>query len=122
MTMLNLLETTTMTDRPMTDVSPRMGSRPANALVESGAEGPSPAVKMQTEALCAWFGKNKVLKEITLPVLEKRVTALIGPSGCGKSTFIRCLNRLHEVIPGAKMDGRVLLDGSDVYILSLIHI
>ena len=114
--MLNLLETTTMTDRPMTDVSPRMGSRPANALVESGAEGPSPAVKMQTEALCAWFGKNKVLKEITLPVLEKRVTALIGPSGCGKSTFIRCLNRLHEVIPGAKMDGRVLLDGSDVYI------
>ena len=75
----------------------------------------APSAKMATEGLSAWFGKNKILKEISLPITEKRVTALIGPSGCGKSTYIRCLNRLHEVIPGARMEGRVLLDGQDVY-------
>jgi len=71
--------------------------------------------KMVTENLSAWFGKNKVIKDLSLQIMEKRVTALIGPSGCGKSTYIRCLNRLHEVIPGARMEGRVLLDGQDVY-------
>jgi phosphate transport system ATP-binding protein len=73
------------------------------------------APKMRTESLSAWFGRNRVLNGISLAVQEKRVTALIGPSGCGKSTFIRCLNRLHEVIPGARMEGRVVLDGEDAY-------
>jgi phosphate transport system ATP-binding protein len=73
------------------------------------------AIKMRTEGLCASFGRTQVLHGITLPLLEKRVTAMIGPSGCGKSTFIRCLNRLHEVVPGASMSGRVLLDGQGIY-------
>jgi phosphate transport system ATP-binding protein len=82
----------------------------------STAEDPSAfPVKMQTEGLCASFGKQQVLRDITLPILEKRVTAMIGPSGCGKSTFIRCLNRLHEVIPGARAEGSVFLDGQDIY-------
>jgi phosphate transport system ATP-binding protein len=76
---------------------------------------PALPIKMQTEGLCAWFGKHQVLKDITLPILEKRVTALIGPSGCGKSTFIRCLNRMHEVVPGARMEGKALLDSQDIY-------
>lgn len=76
---------------------------------------PSKPAKMVTENLAAWFGKNKVIKDVSLQIMEKRVTALIGPSGCGKSTYIRCLNRLHEVVPGARMEGRVLLDGQDVY-------
>ncbi|MCE1228988.1 MAG: ATP-binding cassette domain-containing protein, partial [Firmicutes bacterium] len=71
--------------------------------------------KMATENLSAFFGKQKILKEISLPILEKRVTALIGPSGCGKSTYIRCLNRMHEVVPGARIEGNVTLDGQDVY-------
>jgi phosphate transport system ATP-binding protein len=71
--------------------------------------------KMVAENLSAWFGKAQVLKGISLPVLERQVTAIIGPSGCGKSTFIRCLNRMHEVVPGARAEGRVLLDGQDVY-------
>ncbi len=71
--------------------------------------------KMVAENLSAWFGKHKVIQDVSLRIMEKRVTALIGPSGCGKSTFIRCLNRLHEVIPGAHMEGRVLLDNQDVY-------
>ena len=71
--------------------------------------------KMRTEGLRAWFGKSEALKGIALPLAAKRVTAIIGPSGCGKSTFVRCLNRMHEVVPGATVQGRVLLDGVDVY-------
>jgi len=65
--------------------------------------------------LNAWFGEHHVLKDITLAITPRQVTAIIGPSGCGKSTFIRCLNRLHEVIPGARISGTVLLDGEDIY-------
>jgi phosphate transport system ATP-binding protein len=72
--------------------------------------------KMRTEGLRASFlGAPDVLKGIDLPIAEKLVTAIIGPSGCGKSTFIRCLNRMHEVVPGATAKGRVLLDKQDIY-------
>ncbi len=71
--------------------------------------------KIRAEDVNAWFGKAHVLKDISLDIAERRATALIGPSGCGKSTFIRCLNRLHEVVPGARYKGRILLDGEDIY-------
>ena len=71
--------------------------------------------KMRAEDLSAWFGDKRALAGITLPLVEKKVTAVIGPSGCGKSTFIRCLNRMHEVVPGARTEGAVLLDGNSVY-------
>ena len=71
--------------------------------------------KMQAAALSAWFGPKQALKAITLPVVERKVTAVIGPSGCGKSTFIRCLNRMHEVVAGARTEGDVLLDGRSIY-------
>ncbi|HWQ07692.1 MAG TPA: phosphate ABC transporter ATP-binding protein PstB [Holophaga sp.] len=74
-----------------------------------------PAFKIRAEDVNAWFGKTHILKGISLDVARQRVTALIGPSGCGKSTFIRCLNRLHEVVPGARIQGQVLLDGEDIY-------
>jgi phosphate transport system ATP-binding protein len=67
------------------------------------------------EALDAWFGPRQVLKGIELSVAPNTVTAIIGPSGCGKSTFIRCLNRMHEVVPGARVRGRVRVHGEDVY-------
>ncbi len=70
---------------------------------------------MRVEDLRAWFGRSEVLRGITMPVAERRSTAIIGPSGCGKSTFIRCLNRMHEVVRGARTSGRVLLDGEDIY-------
>ncbi|HEY3445438.1 MAG TPA: phosphate ABC transporter ATP-binding protein PstB [Myxococcales bacterium] len=69
---------------------------------------------MRAENLRAWFGSTEALKGITLPIQEHRVTAIIGPSGCGKSTFIRCLNRMHEVTPGARAAGRVWFDGRDI--------
>lgn len=71
--------------------------------------------KVRTDKLSAWFGTNHVLKEISIGVLENDVTAIIGPSGCGKSTFIRCLNRMHELVPSARSKGRVLLDEADIY-------
>ena len=61
--------------------------------------------KMRAEGLSAWFGNRRALNHITLPLIERKVTAVIGPSGCGKSTFIRCLNRMHEVVPGARAEG-----------------
>ena len=63
----------------------------------------------------AWFGSAHVLRGIDLTMAPKAVTAIIGPSGCGKSTFIRCLNRMHEVVPGATVSGTVLVEGEDVY-------
>jgi phosphate transport system ATP-binding protein len=65
--------------------------------------------------LNAWFGSLHVLKGIEVATAPKAVTAIIGPSGCGKSTFIRCLNRMHEVVPGARVSGTVLVEGEDVY-------
>ena len=71
--------------------------------------------KIQTEKLNAWFGSNHVLKDLSINIKEDEVTAIIGPSGCGKSTFIRCLNRMHELVPGARSSGAVLLDSANVY-------
>jgi phosphate transport system ATP-binding protein len=65
--------------------------------------------------LNAWFGAAHVLKDVDLTMPPNGVTAIIGPSGCGKSTFIRCINRMHEVVRGARVTGQVLLDGEDLY-------
>jgi len=65
--------------------------------------------------LNAYFGNVRALKSVYISVKEKMVTAIIGPSGCGKSTFIRCINRLHELVTNAKVSGKVLLDGEDIY-------
>ena len=65
--------------------------------------------------LNAWFGAQQVVKHVSMDVPRNAVTAVIGPSGCGKSTFIRCLNRMHEIVRGARVTGEVLLDGEDLY-------
>ncbi len=78
--------------------------------------GPPPgAAALQTVEACAWFGDHLVLEGVSLMMPAGQVTALIGPSGCGKSTYLRLLNRMHELVPGAAMDGEVLLDGVDIY-------
>jgi phosphate transport system ATP-binding protein len=70
---------------------------------------------LSSENVNVWFGERHVLKDVSLQFPTNQVTALIGPSGCGKSTFIRTLNRMHELIPGAGFGGKVLLDGQDIY-------
>jgi phosphate transport system ATP-binding protein len=72
-------------------------------------------IKMQSINMNAWFGQKQVLKDINLSMKTNSVTAIIGPSGCGKSTYIRTLNRMHELVPNAKMSGHVLLDDQDIY-------
>ncbi len=71
--------------------------------------------KVSIKNLEAWFGTKQALKNINLDVKEKTVTAVIGPSGCGKTTLIKCLNRMHEMTPGAKAKGQVIIDGLDIY-------
>ena len=88
--------------------------KPANSEAPS-IIGTMEKFKIQTEKLNAWFGSNHVLKDLSINIKEDEVTAIIGPSGCGKSTFIRCLNRMHELVPGARSSGAVLLDNANVY-------
>lgn len=71
--------------------------------------------KIESIDLNAWFGNKHVLKDVNIGIKTNAVTAIIGPSGCGKSTYIRNLNRMHELIPNARMTGRVLLDGKDIF-------
>jgi phosphate transport system ATP-binding protein len=63
----------------------------------------------------AWYGSNKTLKGINMEIAPNQVTAIIGPSGCGKSTFVRCINRMHETLPGTKVKGEIILDGESIY-------
>ena len=71
--------------------------------------------KVKIENVNGWYGPKKAIKDVNLNVKEKSVTAFIGPSGCGKTTLLRCLNRMHEMTPGAHADGRVVVDGIDIY-------
>ncbi len=72
-------------------------------------------VKMKTENLKLWFGNKKILKGISMEIPENSVVAIIGPSGCGKSTFLRSLNRMNDFIKGVRIEGKVYLDGKNIY-------
>ena len=72
-------------------------------------------VKFDVQNLNAWFGSKHVLKNINMKIEENAITAIIGPSGCGKTTFIRCLNRMHEITPGARVSGKVIFNGVNIY-------
>ena len=76
---------------------------------------PSVAAKIDVSGMNFYYGANRVLDQITVKVMPNQVTALIGPSGCGKSTFLRSLNRMNDIIPGTRVEGRVLIDGRDIY-------
>jgi phosphate transport system ATP-binding protein len=98
----------------MHEVTGMIEARGRSAAPAPTLAGSHPA-SMVVERLSAWYGRSQALRDINLTVEPGRITAIIGPSGCGKSTLIRCLNRLHEVVPGARAEGRVLLNGEDIY-------
>src|SRR5450755_2821974 len=75
----------------------------------------NPNTALTARDLCVFFGANKVLKDVSIDIAAKAVTAIIGPSGCGKSTFLRALNRMHELVPEARMEGEIKLFGDDIY-------
>ena len=70
---------------------------------------------LAVEEFCAYFGELGVLKDINLSIVENKATAIMGPSGCGKTTLIRCINRMHELIPNSKVSGKILLNGNNLY-------
>ncbi len=72
-------------------------------------------LRMETKRLSVFYGKTPGVKEVSLPIYDHQVTALIGPSGCGKTTFLRALNRMHDLTPGVRIEGEVRLDGQDIY-------
>jgi phosphate transport system ATP-binding protein len=86
----------------------------APVVTVPGAD-PAAAGSIEVERFSFWYGERQALHGISLDVRPRAVTALIGPSGCGKSTFLRSLNRLNELIPGARSEGAIRLDGEDIY-------
>ncbi len=95
----------------LTMTRPRLDADQARPTIEAQAEHP----RLVVEGLSIYYGTTRVVHNVSLSINTRKVTAIIGPSGCGKSTFIRCLNRMHEVTPGGRAEGRVLLDGEDLY-------
>ena len=94
------------------------------AIIESASESINETKKVQDstekykvriEKVNGWYGAKRAIKDVNLNVKDNAVTAFIGPSGCGKTTLLRCLNRMHEMTPGAHADGRVVVDGIDIY-------
>ena len=107
------------------DATATLGDRAAAsperpAIADDGGE---PAVaarggrapKMRARNVSVFYGEKQALKDVSINVSEDRVTAFIGPSGCGKSTFLRCLNRMNDTIPSARVTGEIELDGQDIY-------
>jgi phosphate transport system ATP-binding protein len=91
-------------------------TRPQTSAPAAAAVAPAkPGLSVRLEKLRAFYGSSEQVKGIDLDFHANEVTAIIGPSGCGKSTMVRCINRMHEEIPGARAEGRVLLDELDVY-------
>jgi phosphate transport system ATP-binding protein len=90
------------------DVEAFNGHRPASDRPSSGGT-------LVAEGVAAWFGRRQVVADVCLEMPAGRVVSIIGPSGCGKSTFLRVLNRMHELTPGAALAGEVRLDGTDIY-------
>jgi phosphate transport system ATP-binding protein len=93
----------------------RPGSFPTPHQPINSAEPPTSPTRMETRKLDFYYGEKQALYEISLRIPEKSVTAFIGPSGCGKSTYLRCLNRMNDIIPDTRVEGEVLLDGQDIY-------
>jgi phosphate transport system ATP-binding protein len=83
--------------------------------LEDRTKDAAPARRIEVQDLDAWFGPLHALRDINAVAEPRSVTSIIGPSGCGKSTLIRCLNRMHEEVPGARVSGKVLFDGQDLY-------
>jgi len=79
-------------------------------------------IKYNTENLDLCYGEFQALKKITLPLLEKEITALIGPSGCGKSTFLKTLNRMNDMVEGCRVEGEVELDGENIFDMDVNHL
>ncbi|MFM7334887.1 MAG: ATP-binding cassette domain-containing protein, partial [Tabrizicola sp.] len=86
-----------------------------NDMTRTGLEAGTTAAKISASGVQVHYGQNHALKDVSVEILDRAVTAFIGPSGCGKSTFLRCLNRMNDTVATARVSGKILLDGEDIY-------
>lgn len=89
----------------------------SDAARRAPAAPPAPNIKAESKSLSFYYGDFQALKSVSMPLYEKKVTALIGPSGCGKSTFLRCFNRMHDLYPGNRYDGEIVLQPDNTNVL-----
>ncbi|MEO0077672.1 MAG: ATP-binding cassette domain-containing protein, partial [candidate division WOR-3 bacterium] len=82
----------------------------------------SPHAKLATEHLDVFYGRFQAVKDVSIAFRPRAITAIIGPSGCGKSTLLRSLNRMNELVDGARISGKILLDGADIYRLNVLEL
>jgi len=99
----------------MATPDPTVVERVERAAEPAPTPEPAPASTFQVKNLSVWYGDKRAIDDVTLDVASDAVTAIIGPSGCGKSTFLRCLNRMHELVPKTRVEGTVFLQGEDLY-------
>jgi phosphate transport system ATP-binding protein len=117
------IESPTVTEQnPESQADPRTGAHRSHPLISvAGESAAKPAERgrevgnVELRSLDAYYGSNHAVRGVSLAFDSTKVTAIIGPSGCGKSTMVRCINRMHEEIAGARSEGKVLLDGLDLY-------
>ncbi len=103
---------------PTTKMSSPPNSSPGEATKAAAAPAPSAPAALaafDVKNLSIWYGEKRAIKDVTIALPSKSITAIIGPSGCGKSTFLRCLNRMHELVPRTRLKGQILFYGEDLY-------
>jgi phosphate transport system ATP-binding protein len=116
--MNSLMPTNEEAKRPAITAKPPVPSAmpvPAPAASTAPPAAANAVSAISVKNLCVYFGRHQVLKKVSLEARANAVTAIIGPSGCGKSTFLRSLNRMHELVPEARMEGEIRLFGQDIY-------
>src|SRR5215213_9477523 len=97
-------------DAMQSTVQPHAPVRPARAPAPAAAEP-----IFDARGVNVFYGEHRAIRDVSLRIAQHEITALIGPSGCGKATFIRCLNRMNDLIPGARVHGEVVYQGEDLY-------
>jgi phosphate transport system ATP-binding protein len=99
----------------MANPDPTVVERVERAVEPAQTPEPAAASTFQVKNLSVWYGDKRAIDDVTFDIASNAVTAIIGPSGCGKSTFLRCLNRMHELVPKTRVEGTVSLQGEDLY-------
>jgi phosphate transport system ATP-binding protein len=89
--------------------------RPGEDERSSAEAAPDSKPAFEVRNLSIWYGQKEAIHDVTIDIPRHNVTAIIGPSGCGKSTFLRCLNRMHELVPNTRVEGKILFQGEDLY-------
>src|ERR1700686_1384167 len=97
--------------------TPVQRQEPSPRILATPTAEPAPASAptFRVQNLSLWYGQKKAIRDVTIDIPSNNISSIIGPSGCGKSTFLRCLNRMHELVPNTRVEGNVLFQGANLY-------